>query len=193
MTNVPAGDERLAEIRARVEAATPGPWKVDDLTGELGDEDKEWCGEVAVREGCSEDDCEGHITADGEYTWVAGPAYNEAEGLYWNRADAAFVACAREDVPYLLQRIEELTEVVGRSVHEAVHVNYALMGLCEEGGVRFRDGRRAGDEDLEGSGRVMLLMARVLRGMPRPRHQPCCHLKGGPMYHPPYETEGGTP
>lgn len=45
----------------------------------------------------------------------------------------------------------------------------ALLTLCEEGGARFLLGRDNEDEDMLGSGRVMITIARSMRGMHRPR------------------------
>jgi hypothetical protein len=96
-------DARLLEIEAREQAATPGPWTIDDLSGDLSDE-KEWCGDEP-RDGCTEDSCTGHLVE--EFCWIEGPAYTDAgEGLYWKRADADFVQHSREDVRFLLDRLK---------------------------------------------------------------------------------------
>jgi len=70
-------EERLAEIRARCWAATPGPWHV-----------------------CERgfyDECD-----------VTGPEPGAIRGQYAKFADAAFVAAAREDIPFLLVEIDRL-------------------------------------------------------------------------------------
>lgn len=75
--------DRLAEIRARAEAATAGPWCTDDweiYQGERYEAGAEWIGETCRAVGQSQED----------------------------RANAAFVAAARSDVPALLAEVERL-------------------------------------------------------------------------------------
>jgi len=76
--------EQLAEIRARAEAATPGPWSWVGAATSTGWEDAE---ELAHPEGII-------ATADGGY-WFEPP-------------NSDFVAHARTDIPALLDYIEEL-------------------------------------------------------------------------------------
>jgi hypothetical protein len=76
-------EQRLAEITARAEAATPGPWCTDGWEIYQGAPEDvpnllKWIGET-----CRPEDTEGAA------------------------ADAAFVAAAREDVPALLAEIEQ--------------------------------------------------------------------------------------
>lgn len=82
-------EQRLAKIRARVEAATPGPWKSE---------------------------CEGDLVTAGplsltlaDFTWRRKP----------NPADALFVAHCREDVPYLLALVADLQRVVADLCEES--------------------------------------------------------------------------
>ena len=85
-------DAGVQKIRARLEAATPGPWK------------GEWDGQqYAVR------------TLNGdeiiEYTFAIptwGERYEQAKATC-DIGDAAFIAHSREDVPYLLARLDALT------------------------------------------------------------------------------------
>lgn len=82
-------DERLAEIRARVEAATPGEWSY-------------WT--FDVHEDWEQDNSP---VVDGAF--IRGPAYYpDPEATYWRVGDAAFVAAARTDVPALLDEIDAL-------------------------------------------------------------------------------------
>lgn len=71
--------DRLDEIHARCEAATPGPWKYIDngFDGMIKSEEETICGG---------EPCEGRIED--------GP-------------DAQFIAHARDDIPYLLDRAEK--------------------------------------------------------------------------------------
>jgi hypothetical protein len=88
---------RLAEIEARANAATEGPWSVDHDSEEV-----------------YADTC----VATGDYGWIAvgpsgqSPHYDEdtAEG----RADAEFIAHAREDVPALVAALRAVLAEVTR-------------------------------------------------------------------------------
>ena len=83
--------EWLDEIEARANAATPGPWRpvYEDAFNPAEDDD------VDKRDAY----------------WVAGPDYVERtyDGYsFWNKADAEFVAAAREDIPRLCRGVREL-------------------------------------------------------------------------------------
>lgn len=83
-------EKRLAEMAARAEAATPGPWCTDDWEIYQGTEYLPelsfWIGET----------CRGTSTPEQD------------------RADAAFVAAARQDVPDLLVEVGRLREQLAR-------------------------------------------------------------------------------
>ncbi len=82
----PLSPEYLAEIAARAEAATAGPWCTDGAELYQGDEyawDAFWVGET-----CRADEADG------------------------GTADAAFIAAARTDVPALLAEVERLRKSV---------------------------------------------------------------------------------
>lgn len=74
------GAPRLAEIRARANAATPGPWPED------------WVYEAVrhIRRNC---DFVGTYSSEPDFTWDDG-------------LDSRFIANAREDVPYLLALLD---------------------------------------------------------------------------------------
>lgn len=74
-------DERLAEIRARVDATTTGPWAVRDL--------------YVIAPG------DVHIA---DFEWLADTDKEWAEF----KANATFTAAARQDVPALLAEVERL-------------------------------------------------------------------------------------
>lgn len=129
-------DARLLEIEAREQAATPGPWTIDDLSGDLSDE-KEWCGDEP-RDGCTEDSCTGHLVE--EFCWIEGPAYTDAgEGLYWKRADADFVQHSREDVRFLLDRLKaaesRIRELEGAARQDAHLIVPITSGTVTHNGV----------------------------------------------------------
>ena len=96
--NEPMTAERRAAIKARADAATPGPWVVSSeyASGvELGykpDHERTW------GYGCSNDFvCD---LNDGEYHEY----HNKAEQM----ANASFIAHARQDIPDLLAEVERL-------------------------------------------------------------------------------------
>lgn len=98
---------RLAEITARAEAATTGPWCTDDWEIYQGTEYQpgisQWIGET----------CRGTSSPEQD------------------RVDAAFVAHAREDIPFLLQLLREkdaeITEL--RSMNRAIEQG---LGIPDE-------------------------------------------------------------
>lgn len=86
--------ERIAEIRAAEQAATPGPWEVDGPGPDMRrneedpDDEKEWRNHAA---------------------WVNTPdMVGTCEGDYLRTQDADFCALAREAVPELLAEVERL-------------------------------------------------------------------------------------
>lgn len=81
-------ENRLLEIKERLQAATPGAWKVRET-----DED-------------SFDDTPGVTTEDGRYvaqTSYDGLSHTCRPTMY---ADAEFIAHAKEDIEWLLERLE---------------------------------------------------------------------------------------
>ena len=85
--------DEFAEIRAREQAATPGPWRTHDTYVPGGG----YCMTV--------------LSGEGNYTepraWL--PTFSNDTGSPMKRnveADAEFMACAREDVPGLLEHLE---------------------------------------------------------------------------------------
>ena len=78
--------DRLDEIRARTEAATPGPWRA---YGNTVEQEKTGC----------------HQVVGTEFT---GWGYMAHERLTTKDEDATFIANARNDIPYLLAEIERL-------------------------------------------------------------------------------------
>lgn len=80
---VPLPDDRFAEVRARAEAATEGPWCTDGWEIYTGTEYLPWAS-TWIGETCRASDTEGAC------------------------ADAAFIAAARSDVPVLLAEVDRL-------------------------------------------------------------------------------------
>lgn len=108
----PMTPEHRAEIRARVDATTSGPWTVRDLyviaPGDVHIADFEWL-------------------ADGDEEWAEF------------QANAVFVAAARQDVPALVDEVEQLraalAEVKLRTVQRDLSrlAHTALYGTKEGG------------------------------------------------------------
>ena len=96
--------EELEKIREREQAATPGPWTVDI-----------WSSQPNTVQGISPI---GICTDYGDY----GP----------ENADAEFIAHAREDIPDLLQHIEEQNSYIEGLEKIAVRLGIGLERL-EEG------------------------------------------------------------
>lgn len=79
-------DDRAAQIRARAEAATDGPWESDSADPSI------WSPDVIVI---------------GNYT--RADDYNSAAWEDATEADREFIAHARSDIPWLLAEVERLT------------------------------------------------------------------------------------
>lgn len=88
--------DRLADIQARADAATPGPWEHVDF-GEGGE--FMGCGSVITMN-------EGLL--GGDIAVPSGDCYPRSG--YNPLADMAFIAAAREDIPWLLDQVCALTE-----------------------------------------------------------------------------------
>jgi len=84
-------DERLAEIKARVEAATPGPWERNNLAGRP--EREVFAGDYLI----------------GDFG-VGG--WKDDEGADRVEINADFIAHARQDIPGLLAEVQRLREHV---------------------------------------------------------------------------------
>jgi len=95
-------DERIAEIRARVEAATPGPWEVDD----------KYSDQFVV---CELDE------------YVAVSASTDADIGLDGRADAEFIAHARQDIPDLLDERDMLIQRLATVENLAADILAAAM------------------------------------------------------------------
>ena len=86
--------ERLNEIKERLEAATPGGWKVLFADDELFSE---------------EAPCDDPVVAAEDGQYIAQTTYDQLSNtcrptMY---ADALFIAHAKEDIAWLLEQLEE--------------------------------------------------------------------------------------
>lgn len=97
--------DRLSEIRARCEAATPGPW--DYKTNR-------------------------HPNSNGTpWGWLDGPAGNMCWSGCQSRVDAAFIAHAREDIPFLLAEVEKLNKFADAYAPSSRIIALYLAKFCD--------------------------------------------------------------
>lgn len=94
--------DRLEEIKARAEKATPGPWSADDEHGDIPGAERAWC--------------VSKITESGDYSHdIAYLSTDCADPIGTQEtADAEFIAHAREDIPWLVAEVERLREYEGQ-------------------------------------------------------------------------------
>src|SRR5574343_589905 len=112
----------LAPIRARAEAATPGPWRVQQ------DRDGATHVERDVPDGFSVC-CTGHVEDDPEA-----------------RPDAAFIAHARTDVPILLAEVARLARLYGKAVNAIKGQARAWRNAAEADRLRWEMTRAMANE-----------------------------------------------
>lgn len=92
--------QRLDEIRARTEKATPEPWSFH--AGDL------WCGATADEIQHADDIYASGVAYSDEAEDILMRANHLFHGDPVRAEDAAFIAAARSDVPYLLSLAESL-------------------------------------------------------------------------------------
>jgi hypothetical protein len=103
-------DQRIAEIEARCELATPGPW--------------EWRYNSRNDYGVEAESLKGVITLEDIY--LGYPECGEHLIMDIGTPDADFIAQSREDIPYLLSQLAERDKEIERlreaitSVHESL-------------------------------------------------------------------------
>lgn len=90
VTPRPTYTQRLDQIRARVDQATPGPWRVENPRNVSND--------------YGSSSCDGITAASGRELIITDSGYYPP-GV----ADAEFIAHAREDIPFLLAEIDRLS------------------------------------------------------------------------------------
>lgn len=106
----------LAEIRARCEAATPGPWYWDAIDAHkcICLESKRWKVMDFVRYGMNGAAPRFLVNgimerADTLLKSIPGKEHHRGFDNYIDHHDADFIAHAREDIPYLLSEVDRLT------------------------------------------------------------------------------------
>jgi hypothetical protein len=110
MTNIMTNEE-LQAIRERCEKATPGPWRT-----------------VGKKPGY-----EVEMIVAGDYADEGEPdLVVEVWASADNKADAEFIAHAREDVPKLLDEVKELREINDWLRKENAKLSNGLHEVCEE-------------------------------------------------------------
>lgn len=107
-------ETRLAEIRARVEAATPGPWTPMEYDHNPGDQG------VPILGGGERGSMAAHLTA---YTMTLS-------NVDQSEADAEFIAHARTDLPALLAAVEAFKEKCDYIVNEFEDPVYESNGYA---------------------------------------------------------------
>ena len=134
-------DDELRAVRERAELATPGPWAVwpgpeyvgggEDLCIGAGDTwlanvENRHCRKTAHHMGCHEEGC--RLEEDSDICTFSDNITAE------QRATAAFIAHARQDIPKLLTEIDHLRGAIAaqddraRQAGEACGVPYELHG-----------------------------------------------------------------
>lgn len=101
-------DQRLREIEARANAATPGPWTPDPYGGDMTPCPRPTC-ERAVHLQAIEGGDDVSVVRVG---WVEEDAV-----LSLSAADLTFIAASRDDVPYLLAEVRRLKVLAGETEH----------------------------------------------------------------------------
>ena len=101
---------RIAEIKARVQAATPGTWS----TPHLADDSCECNCTSVLADGYSGSIC--IISLDNGQK--IGEGGNDAPPLAEAKANGEFIAHSRSDVPFLLAEIEALEKRIADAPHE---------------------------------------------------------------------------
>lgn len=84
-------DEQLTAIRARCEAATPGPWRENEFTGS--------------------EDIHQVVPSNPSVLFEHGAICD----IIPSKADTRFIAHAREDVPALLDEVERLNAIIAHA------------------------------------------------------------------------------
>jgi hypothetical protein len=123
---------RLDDIKARVAAATPGPWEVIDLIGSRPAAASVWTDEDGDHDVCLSEET--------------------------SPADAAFIAHARTDIPDLLRVVEAAMAVVEMTRAAAVQ----LLATVEAEGVVVDDETRTALLEGNEPGHPLTILAAAL-------------------------------
>jgi hypothetical protein len=137
----PLPEQELAEIEARAEMATPGPWHVRQL------DDEDAMSLIAVS--TVPDTGKGERWPDFDHgeivaaTLIQQPRYVDLSDERWD-VNADFIAAARQDVPRLIAEIRRLRNMLDRAVRAE------QSGQAHNGGIPrcLKDSRRASRTDL---------------------------------------------
>lgn len=108
-------DAELREMRARCEAATPGPWKMHHRFVSAKDTD---------------DECAG-LGWDFDPDCPTNPPEPMLRGVFARAADAHFLMSARTDMPRLIDEVERLREQVRMLREVLTHSSFAAQGQKE--------------------------------------------------------------
>lgn len=143
----PLADERIADIQARAEAATDGPWGYfdgDNYAALAADYQQTGRGSYSCRQGIA------RLEEDDFWDDRANEARDEGDAYEQMIANAEFITHAREDVPALLAEVQRL-----RAISAAAHAFADEMGdYCSPHGVAADYAQRLRDRlnDAKGNG-----------------------------------------
>lgn len=113
----------IEAIKARCEAATPGPWAADGYGDMIWAENPYGRGRMMLL----------NIRGWGHLTGKGCCRFTDERAAEIQNASAAFIAHAREDIPYLLERVAELEGQLSASQQEtraAVEDLHKMHSLC---------------------------------------------------------------
>ena len=149
-------DKRLEEIRKRVEAATPGPWEVEDYRC-----DGDWrsTGNVWARN-------KGHYhpgTKVCEVNCHSMSSISDPRDIGEFEGNSAFIAHARDDIPFLLAEVERLRALEAEHKRQWMEDKYEMGNLRAERDTLRRQ-LEAYQELLSAASRLMSVTS--LRGEP---------------------------
>lgn len=121
-------DKRLEEIRKRVEAATPGPWEVEDYRC-----DGDWrsTGNVWARN-------KGHYhpgTKVCEVNCHSMSSISDPRDIGEFEGNSAFIAHARDDIPFLLAELAKLQAENATLRRQVEAVTQAIQDHAESGNI----------------------------------------------------------
>jgi len=91
-------EEKINEIKARVDAATPGPWVYDETRDE-----EDYC---IITQGLNLRYEDADTNEDYKKIKLNG-VVGSSEWIWIKKEDARFIAAAREDIPLLIKEIEK--------------------------------------------------------------------------------------
>lgn len=121
---------KLDEIRARCDAATPGPWYHFEAVGSVYAKYPYQHGDMNVAD----------IRGWGHLTGIGCCDYPAEKALQIQNGNAAFIANARTDIPYLLDRVEKAEAKLSEMRTPKPAVSLKIDNQVQIGNVQFGSG-----------------------------------------------------